>query len=93
MIIDFSEVDSLDIAIEDHHRMHVVLRMMFSKGHDFRVALIAPSEPALSQLRESMVVRDLMTGRGAEELPEVQYLGSLDEARAWVVSPATRPEN
>lgn len=88
-IIDFSAAESLDFTIEDHHRMHTHLRMLFAKGRDFRVALIAPSEPVRSQLRAGVEVRDLLTGRSLEALPPVQYFDSQDEARAWLASPKT----
>ena len=87
VLVDFSEAESIEMSIEDHHRLHLVLRTMFSKGPDFRVALVAASDRVRSQLSETIAVRDLMTGRSSEELPTIGFFESVDDARPWARSP------
>ncbi|MDW3218658.1 MAG: hypothetical protein R8F63_08580 [Acidimicrobiales bacterium] len=93
VILDFAEVASLELDVEEQHRVLVHVRVLFNKGREFRVALVAPPGPVRARLVSTIRVRDLLTGRDVKDLPEITYVDSVDEAREWIASPGADPEN
>lgn len=91
-IIDLTRLDSLELTVEDSHRLSRSNRLLFPWDSDYRVAVAALSAGVVTEAQSFLVVRDLMTGRTESQLPVFRIFETVAEARSWVTSD-TQTEN
>ena len=82
-ILDFTEVTSADLTIDEMHWFASRVYMLFPRTSDHRFAVVAPTPETQRLVRDYIEVRDLTAVRPPSGPNEVAVFDTLPKARIW----------
>jgi len=82
-IMDLTRVVSVDLSIEDSHRL--ARARNFPWLSEYRVAVAVSPGGVADQVQGFLQVRELLTPRSASQVPAFRIFETVDEAQAWVM--------
>lgn len=91
MVADLLELESLDLEVEDYHRLVSVIRVHFGRGPDYRVAVVGSADLLASLIDDYLEVRDLVAAPRRSPPPQLQIFETVEAAREWAAGGAVRP--